>query len=885
MINLYLSEPRLKMNIFERSLLRSVNYCFYTLLTAIVITFLISDIKTLFWLGVLGCLFLADRLIHFNQANKSLTDLKIKKSNLNEDQQINLADYLTPDSLKILEKAIEKTLISNNNLFLHLVELLLQKNDIKEGLLRMDIAVKEFEQKINELLAQTQTNADNQAQTNADYTQTNADNQAQTNADCTQTNADNPRESVLNQIENLLKIAFQISLANQEQFIEPRSLFSALSFIGDEKVNRLFNLFSIDSKDLENALIFGRFRKKIKWFKYLPSTLGGFAHKPYKIRHRFMNRAWTARPTPILDRHSTDLTDLARQQRIGFLIGHEVEYDRLVDILSRETKANALLVGEPGSGKETLVAHLAYEIIKDKVPNSLFDKRLVALSIGDLISGASAEDVSARVNKIVEEIVSAGNIILYIPDIHNLSKTSGPQYLSAADILIPVITSDAFPVVGATYPKEFKQLIETQTDFANAFEIIQVNEITEDEAIKLLTYESVILENQYRTIISFGAIKQAVILAHKYFRYKLLPSSAEDLLKEALADATQKNKNVLSIDDIISIAERKINIPIHRADKNEVEKLLNLEKIIHQKFIDQEEAVKAVSRALREYRSGLSRKNGPIAVFLFVGPTGVGKTELSKILAKIQFGSENLMLRFDMSEYQDKQSIFRFIGSPDGKIAGSLTEAVIQKPYCLILLDEFEKAHSDILNLFLQVFDDGRLTDNLGRTVDFTNTIIIATSNAHSDFIKTHLEAHTSFEVITEELKKKLTDYFKPELLNRFSDIIVFKTLSPSDIAAIAKLQLQDLAETVSETQGINLIFGESVIKKVAELGFDPVFGARPLRSVISEKIRSPLAEKILRGEVVKGQTIEITLENNEIIISSNEQGVRSKESLSSRGR
>ena len=839
MTNLYFSEPRLKMSVVERVLTRLIIYCFYIILIATVITFLISDIKILFWLGVLGLLFLIDRLIHFNQADKSLADLKIKKLGLNEDKQINVANYLTPDSLRILERALEKTLVANNNFFLYLIKFLLENHDIKEGLLRMDISIKEFEQKIDELLTGNKEIASPSA-----------------------------RNDIINKIENLLKIAFQISLANQERFIEPRNLFSALSFVGDEKINRLFGLFSIDSSDLENALIFGRFRKKFSWLKHLPSSLGGFAHKPYKIRHRFMNRAWTARPTPTLDKYSIDFTDLAREQRIGFLIGHEVEYDRMVDILSRETKANALLVGEPGSGKETLVAHLAYEIIKDKVPEPLFDKRLVALSIGNLISGASSEEVSARVNKIVEEIVSAGNIILYIPDIHNLSKTSGPQYLSAADILIPIILSDAFPVIGATYPKEFKQLIETQTDFANAFEVIRVNEITETEAIKLLTYDSIILENQYKIIISFGAIKQAVVLAHKYFRYKLLPSSAEDLLKEALADASQKGKKVLSADNIIAIAERKINIPIHRPEKEETEKLLNLEKIIHQRLIDQEEAVKAVSRALREYRSGLSRSAGPIAVFLFVGPTGVGKTELAKILTKIQFGSENMMLRFDMSEYQDKQSIFRFIGSPDGRIAGSLTEGVIQKPYCLILLDEFEKAHSDILNLFLQVFDEGRLTDNLGRTVDFTNTIIIATSNAHSDFIKSHIEAHTPFATITEQLKKKLTDYFKPELLNRFSDIIIFKTLSPSDIEAIAKLQLQDLAETVSETQGINLIFDESVVKKVAELGYDPVFGARPLRSIISEKIKSPLAEKILKGEAVKGQTVKIILENNEIIDS-----------------
>ncbi len=832
--NLYFFEPRLKMNVIERLLARIVIYCTYTILTATAITFLMSDIKWLFWLGILGALFLIDRLIHFGQAEKSLTDLKIQP-----DQKINTAKYFTPSSLGILERALEKALITNNDFFLYLIKFLLENQDIQDGLLRMGVALKEFEQKIDDLLKESQKTFPPQTKIS--------------------------RQDLINRIEDLLKKTFQISLASRERFIEPRNIFSALSFVASEKVNRIFHLFSIDQDDLKNALVFGRFRKKFRWLKRLPPVLGGFAHKPYKIRHRFMNRAWTARPTPTLDSYSVDFTDLAREQKAGFLIGHEIEYDRIVDILSRPTKANTLLVGEPGSGKETLVAHLAFEIIKDKVPDSLFDKRLVALSVGNLISGASSEEVSARVNKIIEEIILANNIVLYVPDIHNLSKTSGPQYLSAADILIPVIVSDAFPVIGATYPKEFKQLIESQSDFANAFEVIRVNEISEDEAIKLLTYDSIILENRYKIIISFGAIKQAVILAHKYFRHKLLPSSAEDLLKEALADASQKGDKVLSADQIINIAERKTNIPIHQAGKEEAEKLLNLEKIIHQRLINQEEAVKAVSRALREYRSGLARTGGPIAVFLFVGPTGVGKTELSKILAKIQFGSKNMILRFDMSEYQDKQSIFRFIGSPDGRIAGSLTEAVIQKPYCLILLDEFEKAHSDILNLFLQVFDEGRLTDNLGRTIDFTNTIIIATSNAHSDFIKTHIEAHTPFKTITEQLKKKLADYFRPELLNRFSEIIIFKTLSPSDIEAITKLQLQDLAETVSEVQRINLIFEESVIKKVAELGFDPVFGARPLRGVISEKIRSPLAEKILKGEINKGDTIKAVLEGEEI--------------------
>lgn len=832
--NLYLSEPRLKMSIVGRMATRLIIYCGYTVLIAAAGALLLSDIKSLFWLGILCFLFLIDRLLHLGQAGQSLLDTKTKSG-----QKINIAHYLSPTSLLILERALEKAFVTNSDFFLYLIKFLFENHDVKEGLLRMDVSPKNFEQQIDNWLKETKNAIPSRPK--------------------------DLRQTLINEIENLLKISFQLSFANQEKFIEPRAIFSSLSFINNEKVGRLFNLFSIAPNDLENALIFGRFQKKFKWLKRLPPVLGGFASQPYKIRHRFMNRAWTARPTPTLDKYSIDFTDLAREQRAGFLIGHEPEYDRLVDILSRKNKPNALLVGEPGSGKESLIAHLSFEIIKDKVPNSLFDKRLVALQIGNLISGASAEEISNRVNQIIQEIILAGNIILYIPDIHNLSKTSGVQYLSAADILIPVIVSDAFPVVGATYPREFKQIIELQSDFANAFEIIQVNEISEDEAVKLLTYDSIILESQYKIIITFGAIKQAVALAHKYFRTKLLPSSAEDILKEALADATQKGDKILQVNDIIAIAERKTNIPIHRAGEKEARRLLNLEKTIHQNLIDQEEAVKAVSRAFREYRSGLSRKGGPIAVFLFVGPTGVGKTELSKILTKIQFGSENMMLRFDMSEYQDKQSIFRFIGSPDGKVAGNLTEAVIQKPYCLILLDEFEKAYPDILNLFLQVFDDGRLTDNLGRTIDFTNTVIIATSNAHSEFIKTHIEAHTPFETITEELKKKLTDYFKPELLNRFSDIIMFKPLSPNDIKAIAQLQLNDLAKTCSENQGINLVFDEAVVKKIAELGYDPVFGARPLRGVISEKIRSVLAEKILKEEVIKGGTAKLTLDGEEI--------------------
>jgi ATP-dependent Clp protease ATP-binding subunit ClpA len=287
-----------------------------------------------------------------------------------------------------------------------------------------------------------------------------------------------------------------------------------------------------------------------------------------------------------------------------------------------------------------------------------------------------------------------------------------------------------------------------------------------------------------------------------------------------------------------------------------------MEDIVHQRLIGQEEAVTAVAEALREYRSGLARQGGPIASFLFVGPTGVGKTELAKILAGIQFGSEKMMVRFDMTEYQDKESFIRFIGSPDGKTSGALTEAVREKPYSLVLLDEFEKAFPDILNLFLQVFDDGRLTDNLGRTVDFTNTIIIATSNAHSDIINEALSKGEKMTDIADYLKTRLTDVFKPELLNRFSKIIVFHNLAPADLQKIVALNLSDLAELV-KAQGIYLDFDPSAVTEIVKLGYDPAFGARPLRRMIDEKIKAPLASAMLGKTIEKGDRVRVVYEND----------------------
>jgi ATP-dependent Clp protease ATP-binding subunit ClpC len=657
-------------------------------------------------------------------------------------------------------------------------------------------------------------------------------------------------------IESLAARAFVSAVSAGHEFINPADLFSALPGLGNESLDRLFLVFAIEEGDLERALIFSALSGGGGFFARLPSVLGGFAPETHHVMaHRIMNRAWTSRPTPTLDKYGMDLTDAARDREVGFLIGHEAEYDRLVETLARPINPNALMIGEAGIGKNAIIQHLAFCMVKDDVPRGLFDKRLVELQLQSLIAGAPPEELDARLKAIVDEIFTAGNIILYIPDIHNLVRTSGTAYLSAADALMPIITANQFPIVGTSYPKEFKQFIEPRSDFVGMFESIMVNEISEAEAEKVLTYESFLLERQSRITVSFGAIKRAVILAKKYLRGKYLPASAEELLKSAIVDAERRGEKTVTPDRVTAVAEEKVNIPMHEAEGAEAEKLLHMEALIHERIVGQDEAVKAVAQALREYRSGLTRKGGPIASFLFVGPTGVGKTELAKILTEIQFGSQKMMVRFDMTEYQDKTSFYRFIGSPDGTVRGALTDAVLEKPYSLVLLDEFEKAFPDILNLFLQVFDDGRLTDNMGHVVDFTNTIIIATSNAHSDIINEALARGESMTNIAEYLKARLVDILKPELLNRFSKIIVFKNLEVGELPKIVQINVDELIAAV-KSQGITLTFAPEAISRISKLGYDPAFGARPLRRVIDEYIRAPLSEAMLAKKITKGARV-----------------------------
>lgn len=822
-LKIIFEEPRLRMTYGGRLLIRANSAIGFTALAAGTFAALASSSPNLRYFGGFLTLVLVDRLKHIGQADIPFNELP-------QSGEANLARYLSPKSFRVLERAYERSKIKKSNFYLEAAESLLATEQIKKGLARLDIKVDEVAQKLQALSKEPVLETDRYAQTQA-----------------------------------LVALAASQALRSGHRFIHNCDLFSSLAAVNDPLLSRLFKMFNLAAEDLESAILLSDMAGRGRFSGKRP--LGGMVPETERnIRHRIMNRAWTSRPTPTLDRFAVDYTDLARSGQAGFMIGHDKEYGRLIEALSRGTNPNALLVGAEGIGKGTIISHLAFDIVKDKVPKELFDRRLVGLDIARMIAGAAPEEIQKRIQEIASEIMTAKNIILYLPDIHNLLKTSGEAFLSAADTFLQIIRNNAFPVVGTTFPKEFKHDIEPRSDFVSPFEVIEVQEISEAEAQRILTFEGVIFEKQTGVAVTFGAVKTAVTLAKKYFSgAKFLPGSAEELLRTALSTAERKGEKRLGPEEIIAVAETKTNIPIHEAGGKEAEELLNFEATVHEKFIDQEEAVKAVGNSLREYRSGLARKGGPIASFLFVGPTGVGKTELAKIVTQIQFGSKDLMARFDMTEYQDKKSFERFIGSSDGSVRGALTDRILEKPYSLILLDEFEKAYPDILDLFLQVLDDGRLTDGLGRTVDFQNTVIIATSNAHSDIINQAMNEGRQMTEVAEYLKKKLTDVFKPELINRFSRVVIFRDLQPKELKSIVGLQLKELSATLAE-QGIDLSFDPSVTDYVVKLGYDPAFGARPMRRVIEEKIRSTLAEKILRKEINKGSMVQASAEGDALV-------------------
>ncbi|MEN9558025.1 MAG: hypothetical protein RL141_394 [Candidatus Parcubacteria bacterium] len=569
-----------------------------------------------------------------------------------------------------------------------------------------------------------------------------------------------------------------------------------------------------------------------------------------------MNRSMTARATPLLDRFSEDLTVAARNGYLSPLIGREREMEDLLRAIEGGRRS-VVLVGDAGVGKGALVEGLARRMVEENVPEELFDRRLVSINVPQLVSAGDVSLASERLFAVLGEIGASGNIIAVFNGIEGFVGGDGHGPMDLAEALASELDKGYFIAIGTTTPQAYTHYLERHTLGARLARVT-VDHMSADDAIRVCMARSASIEYRQQVFFSFHAIEKAVTLSGRYLHERALPEQAIDIMREAavLAHKDRGDHAFVTAEDVARVVHEKTNVPVESVTEDESEKLLALEQRLHARIIGQDAAVTAVSQALRRARASLQEGTRPIANFLFLGPTGVGKTELTKALAAEYFGSDAAMVRVDMSEYQDAASVARMIGAAGDERGGLLTEAVRRTPFTIVLLDEVEKAHPDILNLFLQVMEDGRLTDGVGRTVDFTNTVIIATSNAGTTFIQEEMKKGTdATQIRTALMERELKSIFRPELLNRFDAVIVFAPLTLEDVGKIARLLLAKVAARL-DAQGIRFRADDAAVSRIATEGYDPAFGARPLRRVIQDRVETPLADIILRRAAHRHDTV-----------------------------
>ncbi|MBU6185628.1 MAG: ATP-dependent Clp protease ATP-binding subunit [Synechococcales bacterium] len=645
--------------------------------------------------------------------------------------------------------------------------------------------------------------------------------------------------------------------------------------------------------------------------------------------------------TPTLDEFGSNLTEMARDGKLDPVVGRQKEIERVIQILGRRTKNNPVLIGEPGVGKTAIAEGLAQRIASNEIPDILEDKRVVTLDIGLLVAGTKYRgEFEERLKKIMDEIRSAGNVILVIDEVHTLIGAGAAEgAIDAANILKPALARGELQCIGATTLDEYRKHIERDAALERRFQPVMVGEPSVDETIQILHGLRERYEQHHKLKISDEAVEAAAKLSDRYISDRYLPDKAIDLIDEAgsrvrlinsqlppaakekdkelrqvlkdkddavrqqnfdrageLRDremelkaeikAIAQNKRsesvtgddspVVTEEDIAHIVASWTGVPVNKLTETESEKLLHMEDTLHQRLIGQDEAVKAVSRAIRRARVGLKNPNRPIASFIFSGPTGVGKTELTKALASYFFGSEEAMIRLDMSEYMERHTVSKLIGSPPGYVGynegGQLTEAVRRRPYTVVLFDEIEKAHPDVFNLLLQILEDGRLTDAKGRTVDFKNTLLIMTSNIGSKVIEkgggglgfdfAEDQVDSQYNRIRSLVNEELKQYFRPEFLNRLDEIIVFRQLTKDEVKSISDILLKEVFSRLAE-QGITLEVTERFKDRLVEEGYNPSYGARPLRRAIMRLLEDSLAEEILSGRVKEGDTAYVDVDGD----------------------
>ncbi|MBU9789236.1 ATP-dependent Clp protease ATP-binding subunit [Lentilactobacillus sp. G22-6] len=644
--------------------------------------------------------------------------------------------------------------------------------------------------------------------------------------------------------------------------------------------------------------------------------------------------------TPTIDSLARDLTELARQDRLDPTIGRDLEVKRVVQILARRTKNNPVLIGEPGVGKTAIAEGLAERIVKGEVPGDMVNKRLMMLDMGSLVAGTKYRgEFEDRLKKVIDEIYSDGNIILFIDELHTLIGAGGAEgAIDASNILKPALARGELQLIGATTLDEYQKYIESDAALERRFAKVMVDEPTTDETAQILKGLRPKYEQHHHVEITDEAIETAVNLSNRYISDRFLPDKAIDLMDEAAAKVridhlqnsevvddhkqlsellSQLNEALVAQDydkaaklrkqanklqdelakndqsddgdethypvketgqDVAEIVGEWTGIPVTRLSRTEADRLVNLEKVLHKRVVGQEEAISAVSRSIRRARSGLKDPNRPIGSFMFLGPTGVGKTELAKAVAEAVFGSEDDMIRVDMSEFMEKYSTSRLIGSAPGYVGydegGQLTEKVRQKPYSVVLFDEVEKAHPDVFNLLLQVLDDGYLTDSKGRKIDFRNTVIIMTSNLGATTLRDKKtvgfgqeDPKEGYNEMKDTIQAALKKQFRPEFLNRIDEVVVFHSLTKAELGQIVHLVTKPVIKRIHD-QGIDIKVTKTAIGIIADRGYDPQYGARPIRRAIQTELEDKLSAKLLAKEIVPGDSVTVGGRNKQITIS-----------------
>lgn len=647
--------------------------------------------------------------------------------------------------------------------------------------------------------------------------------------------------------------------------------------------------------------------------------------------------------TPVLDKYSKDLTLTASQNGFDPIIGRDNEIQRMIQILCRRNKNNPCLVGDPGVGKTAIAEYLAQKIADENVPEILKNKRIVALDLSAMVAGSKYRgEFEERIKNVISEVKKAGNVILFIDEIHTIIGAGGAEgSMDAANILKPSLARGELQIIGATTMTEYRKHIEKDSALARRFQPIEVSEPNEEDAIKMLFGVRDKYEAFHNVKITDKAIEAAVKLSNRYINDRFLPDKAIDLIDEAashiillkntmpsdlknleiklkelekekesavkseefekagqikqeqieIKNKMDREKNnwrnnnnkahhVVDEEEIAKVISNWTGINVKQLRQDEVERLMNMEKILHERIIGQNEAVSAISKAIRRGRLGLKNPKRPTGSFLFLGPTGVGKTELTRTLTKVLFGDENAMIRIDMSEYMEKYDVAKLIGAPPGYVGhdegGQLTEKVRRKPYSVVLFDEIEKAHPDIFNVLLQILDDGRVTDAQGRLVDFKNTVIVMTSNVGARSIispkklgfMTQDDVKKSYEDMKKNVMGEVRELFRPEFLNRIDEIIVFHPIDADGAEKIAKIMLDEVKERVKENLETEIDFSDELVKYIADKGFDQNYGARPLRRTVQTKIEDVLAEKILDKEIDKTKKIFVDYQDGKVIFN-----------------